>query len=307
MSIFPSRYPLSVAPGRDVCPHLGMTDDSRTCLAYPSEWNHCHHARPPAPVKLEYQRITCLLAMHTVCPVFQTTKVKRLPPDLRARRRKPGAGRLTTLLVLSVIVLGFLLWVAWWRNSGTLFGLTFGVPQQPAQAGSLQETKLSPTPESIETNVTTSVSLQATQSLPAPTSVRYIPSLGTLKCGYELEDRVEFDHYTLIIHHVARGESMDLLAAQYNTSLRAIRAVNHFLPSPLWKDLVIIIPTGSATVSDLPAFEPYFVLDPVASLHALAGQYSLSEEDLMKYNNLDTGCMKYVGWFLIPHVAGETP
>ncbi len=46
------------------CPYLGLHDDQRTSLAYPSAWNYCYRARPPASVSISHQIAACL------CPEY---------------------------------------------------------------------------------------------------------------------------------------------------------------------------------------------------------------------------------------------
>ena len=110
---------ITPAPGKGICPYLGMQEDPQTCLAYPSEWNLCQHARPAGMVKLEYQRSTCLLSVHTVCPVFVEEGTLPLPPNLR-RRRKWLEPRKVVRGAIWFLVLVILLLALWWLN--TRFG-----------------------------------------------------------------------------------------------------------------------------------------------------------------------------------------
>jgi hypothetical protein len=70
----------------EICPHLGIEEDIRTCLAYPSHWNICHHSKPASTVRLEHQRTMCLSPAHTGCPIFQSEQVAPLPVELRGRK-----------------------------------------------------------------------------------------------------------------------------------------------------------------------------------------------------------------------------
>ena len=110
---------ITPAPGKDICPYLGMQEDPQTCLAYPSEWNLCQHAKPAGMVKLEYQRSTCLLSVHTVCPVFVGVETSPLPSNLR-RRRKRFEPRKVVRGAIWFLVLVILLLALWWLN--TRFG-----------------------------------------------------------------------------------------------------------------------------------------------------------------------------------------
>lgn len=119
---------------RPVCVHLGLYDDEKTWLAFPSPGNHCHHVHPPRSVDLVHQQTHCLNANHVTCPVWQWQKqASRLPPPLQYA--PPGRSnhirtRFLPLLVLLVVVLavvdGLLLWTQ-------LRGAGSGDPQQAQQ------------------------------------------------------------------------------------------------------------------------------------------------------------------------------
>lgn len=101
------------------CPYLALHDDETTALAYPSPWNYCYRARPPASVHVTHQSETCLSARYTECPLLQTEKRRRLPRHLRGKMAIPYGGRSLedtlarlALLVLLVLVVSFLLLLA---------------------------------------------------------------------------------------------------------------------------------------------------------------------------------------------------
>ncbi len=87
---------------------------------------------------------------------------------------------------------------------------------------------------------------------------------------------------------------------QYNTTVEAIRAVNYYLPSPLWVDWLVIIPVGITDTQGLPAFEAYMVTDQV-TIEELAQKLSVSPEVLRYYNAVEGGYRLTPGeWLLIP-------
>jgi len=45
---------------QNTCPHLGLSDDPKTLSDYPSEWNVCHCAKPPAMPNFHHQEKHCL-------------------------------------------------------------------------------------------------------------------------------------------------------------------------------------------------------------------------------------------------------
>jgi len=307
MAILPNRSGSAPAAGDGTCPYLGIAEDPQTCLSYPSAWNLCHHVRYPATVRLEYQRTTCLAPFHTTCPVYKRARGMLLPARLRGRRAPSGSrGRLVWLVLLALAV-GFGLWAAWGRLSGMAF---------PAAAEASLETTPSDAPPVLNAALTNetlggteapSAAIQVGMSPTAPGVPKGDSPPGPKHCGLELGEGFDVGGYEFVLHRVAYGENMNVLAADYETSLQAIQAANYFLPSPLWADLVIVVPVGSSELSGLPFFEPYFVLDPVASLDELAQQVASTPSELVKYNRLDEGCPAYADWLLLPHAEKKNP
>ena len=72
-SSMPQPQDPSANPPADtaICPHLGVEEDARTCLSYPSTWNLCHRSKPAKAIDLEQQRKLCLTSAHTECPALQ--------------------------------------------------------------------------------------------------------------------------------------------------------------------------------------------------------------------------------------------
>jgi len=104
----------------EFCPHLGLQEDTQTCLAYAAEWNLCYRARPAAPVSLEHQRKTCLSPLHTGCPVFQAEKTGPLPRSLRGARRRGRMFWVRMAVLVLLVILGLL--AVWdYRESGSWF------------------------------------------------------------------------------------------------------------------------------------------------------------------------------------------
>ena len=292
------------APGKGICPNLGMAEDPQTCLAYPSEWNLCQRARPAAAVRLEHQRAACLLPVHTACPVYQSEQAKPLPAHLRKPRSLPGIRKMALLVVM--VLIGFGLWAAWRSNPGMALLVRDNLPSfnhtQPASPRDSNLATFAIPPSPAAPQVSTQKKIPTSVLLPTQDAT----SIPLKNCGYALEDRIELEGRALTLHLVAYGESMDMLASNYETSIQAIQSLNYFLPSPLWANVVIVIPVGSTDVSDLPIFEPALVAEPVISQDALAQQLSARAEDLV-YNNLDADCPAYTGWVLVTRPARKNP
>lgn len=295
--------PIVSPPGKGICPYLGMAEDPQTCLAYSSEWNLCQYARPAGRVSLEHQRTTCLQPEHTACPVYQSEQSRPLPKHLRKPRTAFGS-RKAALLFFVLVLIAFGLWAAWQRSSQVALPVSdYPSSLQPTPLATLQsavDTALSPVPTAPQ------ALSQVTSSPLAPAPVQEATATPLKKCGYALEDKIELEQYVLTLHQVVYGENMDILALNYETSPQAIQTLNYFLPSPLWADIVIVIPIGRTEVSSLPIFEPVLVTEPILSLELLAQQLSVTVGDL-DYSTLDTNCTAYAGWILVTRPARKTP
>lgn len=97
-----------------ICPFLGISDDRKTSLAFPSTWNCCHRCKPVVAVALVHQKNICLTGDYEACPVFLQAPNGALPRDLRhvnlARSAKNKAFPkivLLTLVLLAVMLLGW--------------------------------------------------------------------------------------------------------------------------------------------------------------------------------------------------------
>lgn len=280
----------------EFCPYLGLQEDTQTCLAYAAEWNLCHRARPAAPVNLAHQRKMCLSPVHANCPVLQAEKSAPLPRALRAARSRSRWTWLwlAALLVLVALGLGF----AWKDQQGGSWLLGSMVP-----LGQPVIEMAAPVASATQHKPSAFTPFPATFSPPAPKpSKTPTPTAGT-HCGYALETRFLAEGRSLLLHRVRRGESINMLTDTYGTSLEALRAANYFLPSPLWSDLVIVIPVGQEDGEGLPVLEPVQVQEPGTTLPSLAERVSVTPEQLIEANALDADCQEIAGWVLVPRPA----
>jgi hypothetical protein len=98
------------------CPYLGLHDDPGTALAYPSDWNYCFHAKPPASILAAYQINVCLTTNYSSCAIVTTNKWRRLPRSLHGKsdklfhrsdlsRRLPGLALFVLVIVILLLAL----------------------------------------------------------------------------------------------------------------------------------------------------------------------------------------------------------
>ncbi|MEW5828983.1 MAG: LysM peptidoglycan-binding domain-containing protein [Chloroflexota bacterium] len=294
-----------------VCPYLGVREDRETSFAFPSMWNCCHLSRSLSPVALEIQRSQCLSEGHSRCPVFERGEKARLPSGYRLKHPpEKGSRRFRAFFLVFVLLLGA--GAAWMAFSGedvssTVAGLWSGMRTAVPALGGLASSTPGFTPAAATESAVTTPALIVIQpsdtpypsqtASPASTNVS---TLAVTTCGYALDAPINAGKYQFVIHKVSEGESMDLLESRFGTTTNAIQTANYFLPVPLWVDMVIVVPVGSADLSSLPAFEPYYVTGASASLEALARNLSVTADALREYNGWTSECQVFSGWMLVP-------
>jgi hypothetical protein len=99
---------------RKICPYLGLPDDAKTSLSFPSEGNFCHRADPSAAVNHDHQAGYCLTGKHTACPVFLARVAAPLPPAMAVpqsvweRARQKMGGSFVPVAVLALVLTAIL-------------------------------------------------------------------------------------------------------------------------------------------------------------------------------------------------------
>ncbi len=109
---------------RITCPFLGLKDDSTTTLAFPSDGNFCHHARPVAPVNRKFQQQYCLSGEHIQCPIFLAEHPLPLPAVMLAPAPpRMNSRRVVTMLAIPALLAGTTALVLTWNSLGGWFGI----------------------------------------------------------------------------------------------------------------------------------------------------------------------------------------
>lgn len=299
------------------CIHLGLKDDPQTCLAYPSNWNHCHHARPPESIQLEHQRQYCHTLHHDQCPVFQNEEMGPLPPEVRGRHdpTKGRTRRFARIIILLLILALALLIVLLAQSPSLLSEIRSGLFGKTMVSATSLETTSAPSilmatplaenstmvPFSMPGIISTRTVVFAppdysSNSAASPTFTAWPSNL----CGHSLDEPFG-SNPVFIIHKARGGESLNMYAGNYHTSVAAILAVNYQLPSPLWNDWILVIPVGETQMEATPSFEPRQADSTVNSIESLARVYSTDALELAQYNAFDESCHAFYGWLLIPH------
>jgi hypothetical protein len=281
--------------GGTICPFLGMLEDPSTSLAYPSEWNVCHHSKPAAVPNLEHQRTHCLAESHSLCPVFTSQSPARLPNDIRIHLRKPRQNKnrfwLIGALVVGILGVGAVL--AWTQ---------FLSPGKPLSSLPLAASRTA----AVNTSLPTQAEVESATPIPATFTPR--PSITPLQDTetpsvsiHSLDMPIGVDH-RFVIHRIQQGESLGQLATQYNTSFEAITLANFYLPAPVWINWLVIIPVDTKDMTGLPSFDAYMVVEGGLTIESLAANLNQDASDLEYYNGLEAGYLLSAGeWLLIPH------
>lgn len=286
----------------DRCPYIGLKDDPDTALGYPSIWNHCHNVRTKTVPSSEHQREICLSAKHATCPAFVTEGKNALPREIRMPGSRRFLGRTILRWAMIGIVVVFLVgsslilsgyWVPPWAQ-----GIVAKMPIRPvasntSMAEMLAEVLGTDTPAQANQPV---IEASSTVAMILPTQTETV-QVGT--CAYPLETPFGTTQQ-FVLHQVASGENMTSISEDYQTTEEMIDAVNYFLPSPLWSELVIVIPHTITTTDDLFSLKPVFVQNENISVGELAENLSVPLQELLTLNALDPACRSFSGWVLIP-------
>ncbi len=294
----PNLGSINENPGR-MCPHLGLNDDPATSLAYPSAWNHCHRAHPLAIASLDQQRTHCLTAAHTACPLFLAAGDIPMPGELQSHLEANQVSRKAWMrapvLAILVVVVGVIIWQVIARG-------LFSPPSQDGDgASAATQTALSVPVGATDPTLTPLVEVTSLPPTPtlAPTRLASPTPTAQPVLNLALEAPIGLGQ-RFMIHRVKEGESLELFARRYATTMEAIQAVNYYLPSPLLVNWTVVIPLESIDVQGLPAFQPIMVVGDM-TVEEFAQSNSVDVATLSYFNALEVSYRLSRGdWLLIP-------
>jgi hypothetical protein len=284
----------------DTCPYLALKDDPETISSYPSSWNGCYRVEPRSVPSLSHQHEFCLSKKYVECPLYTAQKKQRMPKEIQYKDQVASKNIKKIINIAGLVLVILLLVVAYIFRNFWITGLDiFGEENQGPDPQLTQKfVYKSPTARIFPNQTTTSIIAQnvatstPTQVPPTPTATKTNPPLS-------LETPIGL-MYQFVIHRVVEGESLLLFANWYDTSAEAIQAVNLNLTYPIQIGTLVIIPVEILDVTDLPAFEAYEVTQDI-SVEDLAIKLGVAVEDLMLYNNLESGTLLRSGdWIIVP-------
>lgn len=292
-------------PEGNICKFLGLKEDPATHMAYPSEWNTCHHSHPGATPTLDHQRQVCLLKTHTGCPVYVNQEPANLPDDIRMvvrkHRRRMRKKTWLAYIMVAVVIAGILAGTRLLtRPLSFLASHQSIIPSETVPTGFViinpnlvtqSASQVHKTPQFTET------------TLPKPSVT---PLLGTETPTKTIRglDMPIGNAHRFVIHRIQQGESLGGLAIQFNTTVEAITHVNYYMPDPVWINWLVVIPVDTSDVAGLPSFDAYMVVEGDLSIESLAEKLALDPDLLIFYNGLEPGYLTSSGeWLLIPHTG----
>jgi hypothetical protein len=141
MSLDNSFTEIAEANHEEVCPFLGMAQDSQTSMSYPSAANFCHRSKPYGTPKLDFQQSFCFSDNHTNCPVFTRTGRAPLPADIlfKTDRSLPKNRVILPWLIGGIVLLLGVIGVLWWIQNPTVHGGSlFGILGDPSPSATSQ-------------------------------------------------------------------------------------------------------------------------------------------------------------------------
>jgi hypothetical protein len=286
-------------PTKANCPYLGLKQDRKSLIGYPSTGNFCFHCKSPAVPQLEHQEAFCLGAAYTECPVFSVNEKHSFPPNLRAVIARSPAGNSDIPRNLGILFVAFVALVLGWHYRGLITSVS-GISMTPFPT--INVVTITPEPTDVLEPLIVS-GLDLPTETPGPTVTVNPTVTPVVDQKHALETPILVDGNQFIIHKVVSGENFDILIHTYNTSLDVIRSLNYQLPTSLWVNLpVVLLPGVTSVHPDLPAFEVFMVTDAAVNIDDLATQKKFDPSLVRKYNNCLNGCILHSGdWVMLPH------
>ncbi|MDX9865577.1 MAG: hypothetical protein RBT34_12305 [Anaerolineaceae bacterium] len=295
----PNQDPSRIPPGGEqhTCPYLGLADDPDTQYTNPDIYNTCFKAQPPNRVNMRHQAKVCLTGAYHKCGIYQTETPGPLPRALqgKARRMIPWENWLRlSLLVLSMLALLLLAYVV----------LTSSSPPQSTSAASTPVIVAAVLPQATETVMEPPTPTVAQPSrTPQPSDTPQMEAsqpVVQISPGPALETPFG-GQQTYLVHMTLEGETLDMLAARYDTSVAVLQVVN--LPpgqQGIWGNLPVVVLPGVKDASGLTIMQARQVEEEmrVADLAAL---YGVEEIDFRQENSL-TADMVPAGRWVVLHV-----
>jgi LysM domain len=268
--------------GLRYCPHLGMADDPDTQFVSPDIHNTCFKAQPPNRVSMRHQARVCLTSEFRKCKMYQAESPVSLPRDLQGKVQRLvswGAWVRSSLLAASLLALLVL----------TRFAMTKSFFTQAASAASTPVVQAAVLPQGTETlTKPPAPTVIRSSSTPQPSDTPQVlvtepmaqstpgPALETPFGGGQI----------YLVHMTLEGETLDMLAARYETSVAVLQVVN-LLPGQqiVWANRPLVVLPGRKDADGLSIMQALQVEENM-NVADLAVLYGVDEADFRQENGL---------------------
>jgi hypothetical protein len=308
----PDQAPDPTLEFKQSCPFLGLANDRETRFGFPSNGNRCFQLSPAAHITLDYQQYKCLSGEYKTCTVFQNNRVSPLPEGVLASSHRRGENRYwIAAVILGIITIVAISLFAMMRNPSSGVDLEALSASQTSAAISTSDAELTIIAAAAENNYTPTPSATPAPSLtPTPTAsptqtLTPTPLSPTVGPGLETPfgPGAEF-----ILHKVVTGESLQVVAYNYRTKKDVIASMNDLpFEGTLHPDMILVIVPSLKENLVYPLFHPIFI-DQDATVSSIAEVYSVTSDDLRRYNSLGEGDILPGGrWIVIPINRTPTP
>lgn len=293
--------PLNTSPAaaEHCCPYLGMADDPQTQFVSPDIHNTCFKAQPPNRVSMRHQAKVCLTHAFGKCPMFLADTPRPLPRELRGRAQRTASGEVwlrIVLLVFSLLALLLLAYFVLTSTSRAQSGSAVSSPVVPAAVLPVQAATQTATASPLPTKPRPTRT-PAPSETPQPEETR--PAV-LVSPGPALE--TPFGQSQVYLVHMTReGETLDMLAERYDTSVTVLQVVN--LPpgqQGMWANLPMVVLPGTKDASGLSRMQAVLV-EAEISVADLAQQLGVDEADFRQENDLAGGLVPGGRW-VVMHV-----
>lgn len=279
------------------CPYLGTFEDAEAWYGFPDSGNYCYRAKPPGQIDNHHQKTYCLSPKHINCQLLLVKQWnKSLPKELSYREDFDVRTLVLILLTLIfLVVIGVLIYYFFEPTRQAL--ADFMASSTPARITTLVQssglalissttenrtpTRSNPLQSSTAGPAQTYTPAPLTTNTPTQTLTLIPPTLGP-EIGTPFGPQRKY-----VLHIVQESEPLSVIAPMYRTSVEAIRASNFLVEgASIWPGKVLVVVSGVVDVTDLIKFCAFY-LDTSTTLSELARFLGTSEEELIRYNNLN--------------------
>ena len=296
-------------PIQNVCPFIGLQTDASSLVSYPTQANVCYRCKPLAVPSREQQSNVCISVEYVNCPIYKNEdQTLALPDDLRwhhspkqtvsglrlqKRIQKLFPRRVKKQVWVVVASLLGALVLAYWLMGR--ISTDQGTTILPTPMMTRISAATAAVPTDIPTDSLATASADSSSAVIIPTSTE--PSV--VKALLKLDTPLGADR-KFLIHRMASGENLQLLAKRYKTEQALILQITKNLTVPVWAGKMVVVPVNQTDVTGVPFFEPYEVTQAEISTSELSQLLGVDLAKLEFYNGC-VGCVLQKGsWVLIP-------